>query len=50
MTSRPPRLIDPRRFGLFQLTLAPSDPTSYLVDGQAKKMAASTIVATAVTA
>ncbi len=32
-----------RRFGLFQLTLAPSDPTSYLVDGQAKKMAASTI-------
>ena len=32
-----------RRFGLFQLTLAPNDTTSYLVDGQPVKMAVSTV-------
>ncbi len=32
-----------RRFGFFQLTLAPNDPTSYLLDGQAVKMKANPI-------
>ena len=32
-----------RRFGLFQLTLAPNDPTSYMLDGQAVKMKANPI-------
>ena len=32
-----------RRFGFFQLTLAPNDPTSYMLDGQAVKMKANPI-------
>lgn len=32
-----------RRFGLFELTLAPNDPSSYLVDGQPVKMTANTL-------
>lgn len=32
-----------RRFGFFQLTLAPNDPTSYLLDGQVVKMKANPI-------
>jgi len=32
-----------RRFGFFQLTLDPADPTSYLVDGKSTKMQAHTV-------
>ena len=32
-----------RRFGFFQLTLDPNDPTSYMVDGKSTKMQAHTV-------
>jgi acyl-homoserine-lactone acylase len=32
-----------KRYGIFQLTLAPGDPTSYMLDGQAVKMTARNI-------